>query len=191
MPPPFGPHLKRVPCPEGSCQSQCGVTAMTRPFMSPFVSPSLFPTFLSIPLSLSLHCTFSSNHAQEERGNVFGLEGEIHTSTGCARANDWEMLSQSSYPSPYAALHYLPGPQTDVFLSPVHVYRSPCTIHAQNCWIFTGESGEMTIRSRMNISLALNWGGQGKTLSPWYSEEERGKKWWSKCAARVAKGAIK
>lgn len=116
------------------------MTAMTRPFMSPFVSPSFsFPFFslslsLSFPSTVSLRCPFSSNHAQEERGNVFLAGREKHAaSTGCARANDWEMfLSPSSYLSLYAALHYLPGPQSDVLLSP-HAYTSPRAVYAQNC----------------------------------------------------------
>lgn len=110
---------------------------MTRPFMSPFVSPSLS---LFLPSTASLRRPFSSNHAQEERGNVFLAGREKRAaSAGCARANDWEMfLSPSSYLSLYAALHYLPGPQSDVFLSP-HAYTSPRAVYAQNCWIFTGE----------------------------------------------------
>lgn len=62
MPPPFGPHLKRVPCPKGSCQTKCCVTSMTWPFMTPFIS-----------LSSSLFL-FLPNHAQEENENesVFG-----------------------------------------------------------------------------------------------------------------------
>lgn len=83
MPPPFGPHLKRVPCPEGSCQSQCRVTAMTRPFMSPFISPSFsFPLFsLSLSLSPSPPQSLSIGHfllimLRKKEKMFFGWEGE-------------------------------------------------------------------------------------------------------------------
>lgn len=148
MPPPFGPHLKRVPCPEGSCQTQCCVTAMTRPFMSPFVSPSLplfSPRSIHPSLALSLAPSFALSSPQplsvahfllimlRKKGEMFFLAGREGgrraASAGCARANDGEMfLSPSSYLSLYAALHYPPGPQSDDFLSPharTHHRRSP------------------------------------------------------------------